>query len=190
MENGLKPPLNASLILLAQVAEGFVLLGMLPFTRHPGRVVGIVAAVLPFIGLALLLGTISIAVFGMTELRKLLMPALELSRIIDIPGLPRSDVLIMAGWYGGIFVKLSVLHYFLVLLCAQYTGLRTYKPLIIPVGIIMLSLSSVIFPNTTDMLNFISGPYTYFLLTFEFVLPLIMLIVSFLRGIEEKEGVH
>lgn len=188
LENGFKPPLNASLILLAQVAEGFMLSWTLPLTPQPGKIINTLAWALPVIGGALLLGTISIPVFGVEAVSRLTMPALELSRVIEVPGLPRSDILIMAGWYAGIYVKLSAIHYMLSLLSAQFAGLKSYKSLISPIGIIILSLSMLMFSNTEDLLRFIGGPYTYFLLTFEFALPFIMLIISWLRRVEEKEA--
>jgi len=188
LENGFKPPLNASLVMLAQIAEGIMLLWTLPLTPQPRKIIGTIAKALPLLGGALLLGTISIPVFGVEAVSRLTMPALELSRVIEIPGLPRSDILIMAGWYAGIYVKLSAIHYMLSLLSAQFAGLKSYKSLISPIGIIILSLSMLMFSNTEELLRFIGGPFTYFLLTFEFALPFIMLIISWLRGVEEKEA--
>lgn len=188
LENGIKPPLNASLVMLAQIAEGIMLLWTLPLTPQPRKIINSLAWALPILGGALLLGTISIPVFGAEAVARLTMPALELSRTIDIPGLPRSDILIMAGWFAGIYVKLSAVHYMLSLLSAEFAGLKSYKPLITPIGVIILSLALLMFSNIKELLRFIGGPFTYLLLTFEFALPLIMLIISWLRGIEEKEA--
>lgn len=187
LENGIKPPISASLVLLAQITEGFMLSWTLPLTPKPKKIIGALAVALPFLGGALLLGTIAIPVLGLGSTSRLLMPALELSRLIEIPGLPRSDILIMAGWYAGIFVKLSAVHYMLTLLTAQFVGLKSYKPLISPIGIIIVALSMLMFTNTEEFVRFIGSSFTYFLLTFAFILPLIILAVSWLRGVEEKE---
>jgi len=56
-------------------------------------------------------------------------------------------------------------------------------------GIIIIALSMFMFSNTEQLVQFIGGSFTYFLLTFEFAAPLVILIISWLRGVEEKEGV-
>ena len=54
------------------------------------------------------------------------MPAIELAREIQIPGLPRSDILIMLGWYAGILVRIAVAHY---LLTPAYRPVGRFKEL-------------------------------------------------------------
>lgn len=82
----------------------------------------------------------------------------------------------------------SVMHYLLVLLAAQWAGLRSYKPLIIPFGIIMIALSLFMFSNTEQLVQFTGSSFSYFLLTFLFAVPLIILVISWLRCVEEKES--
>lgn len=187
LENGLKPPVSGSLILLSFLTEGALVLSVVPFAERPRKVIGSAAIQVPLLGGALLMGTISIAVFGLEETRRVLMPALELARLVEIPGLPRSDVLILTGWYAGIFIKIAAAHYFLTIFTAQWAGLKSYKPLIMPLGVVMVSLSLLMFDNINDLVQFIGGPLIYFLLTFQFAVPLVILIVSWLRGVEEKE---
>lgn len=187
MENGFKHTVSGTFILVAQMSEGFFLLSVLPFVTQPRKVIKAAFITIPLLNGSLLLGSISIAVFGLEPTLRILIPALELSRVIEIPGLPRLDMFIMAGWYTGIFVKLSVIHYLLVLLTAQWAGLESYKPLIIPYGVIIVALSIHMFASATDLVQFIGSPFTYFLLTFEFAVPLILLVISWLRGVEEKK---
>ncbi|MCL6478659.1 MAG: spore germination protein [Peptococcaceae bacterium] len=188
LENGLKPAVSGSLLLVAFLMEGLVLVSILPLTIQPVKVITATAVVLLALGSALLLGTISIPVLGLQVTARELMPALELSRLIEVPGFSRLDILIMAGWYTGIFVKISVLHYLLVVLTAQWAGLRNYRSLIAPFGVIIVALSFLLFSNTNELVHTIGGPLVYLFLFFEFVFPLIVLITSWLRGIEEKEG--
>jgi len=187
MENGFKQAVSGSLILVAQMSEGLFLFSILPLLTQPRKVIKAALITIPLLNGSLLLGTISIAVFGLEPTMRLLIPALELSRVIEIPGLPRLDMFIMAGWYTGIFVKLSLIHYLLVLLTAQWAGLESYKPIIIPYGVIIVTLSILMFGSATELVQFIGSPFTYFLLTFEFAVPLILLVISLLRGVEEKK---
>lgn len=186
LENGFLPPVRGSVILLAYLAQGFLLLAAVPFTPQPRKIVTAASITVPLLGVALLLGTISIPVFGLQPTLRMLMPALEMSRIIEVPGLPRPDILIMAGWYSGIFVKLSMTHYLLALFTAQWAGLACYRPLVAPYGVIILALSSLLFANIKELVWFIGGPFTYLLLTFEIVVPFFILVVALAQGIKEE----
>jgi len=188
LENGFKQTVSGSFILVAQMAEGFFLLSALPFVTQPRKVIKAAFISIPLLSGALLLGTVSIAVFGLNPTMRMLIPALELSRVIEIPGLPRLDIMIMAGWYTGIFIKLSAIHYLLVLLTAQWAGLKSYKPLIMPYGVIILALSILMFASTNELVQFIGSSFTYLLLTFEFAVPLVLLVIAWLRGVEEKKA--
>jgi len=108
LENGLKPPLYSSFTLMAQLGEGFLLLSTLPFVKQPRKIIMASLITMPLLNGALLTGTIAIPVLGLESSRRLLIPALELSRLIEIPGLPRLDILIMTGWFAGIFVKFRI----------------------------------------------------------------------------------
>ncbi|MFZ5644242.1 MAG: GerAB/ArcD/ProY family transporter [Bacillota bacterium] len=184
LEQGIGPPIHGSFLLFANLMEGFIILSLLPFVNNPRGVVKAALISIPALGISLLLGTIAIAVFGAELSKKILMPALEMSRLIEIPGIPRLDMLIMLGWFAGIFIKISVIHYLLVLLSAQLAGLGTYKPLIIPFGILLISLSIYMFPNVIELVDFIGSSYTYFLVAFEFAIPLILLFIAWSRRLK------
>lgn len=174
---------------MAYLLEGFILIYILPLIRQPHQVFKAFTITLPLLGLALLTGTVSIPVFGLEATFRLLMPAIELAREIQIPGLPRSDILIMLGWYAGILVRIAVAHYLLALLTAQWAGLRNYKPLVLPFGVIIVALSQLMFNNTGEVIQFIGNSLVYTLLFFEFVIPFFILVISWVRNIEEKGGV-
>jgi spore germination protein KB len=189
LEYGYGPPARGAIILMAYLLEGFILIYILPLIRQPHQVFKAFTITLPLLGLALLTGTVSIPVFGLEATFRLLMPAIELAREIQIPGLPRSDILIMLGWYVGILVRIAVAHYLLALLTAQWAGLRNYKPLVLPFGVIIVALSQLMFNNTGEVIQFIGNSLVYTLLFFEFVIPFFILVISWVRNIEEKGGV-
>lgn len=187
MENGLGPPVAGSIILFSNLIGSFGLLSLIPFVASPRKVIGAAAISIPALIGAMLLGTTAIAVLGPMSSQKLLMPALEMSRLIEIPGLPRMDMLIMVGWFSGIFIKVSLIHYLLVLLSAQLACLETYRPLIIPFGVIMVALSIYMFSSVVDLVDFIGGSYAYFLITFGFVIPFFLFLVACIRRVKDKK---
>ncbi len=186
MEYGYGPPARGAIILMAYLLEGFILIYILPLIRQPNKVFKAFAITLPLLGLAFLTGTVSIPVFGLGVTTRLLMPAIELARELQIPGVPRTDILIMLGWYAGILVRIAVAHYLLALLTAQWAGLRSYKPLVLPFGVIIVALSQLMFSGTSEVIKFIGNSLVYTLLFFEFVIPFFILVISWVMGIEEK----
>lgn len=186
LEHGYGPPARGTIILLAYLMEGFILIYALPLIRQPDKTPQTYAAILPILGLAMVAGTVSIPVFGLGTTSRLLMPAIELAREIQIPGLPRSDILVMLGWYAGILVRIAVAHYLLALLAAQWAGLKSYKPLVLPLGVILVALSNLMFKDTIEVVNFIGNALVYTLLVFELLIPLIILVISWVRGVEER----
>lgn len=188
LERGLGPPVLGSFLITASLMEGFIILSLLPFANNLQGVYKAAVIAIPALGASMLLGTTAIAVLGLEASKKILMPALEMSRLIEIPGIPRLDMLIMLGWFAGIFVKVSVIHYLLALLSAQLAGLKTYRPLIAPWGILMGVMSIYMYSNIGELVNFRGGANIYFLLTLEFVIPLVLLVIALVRRLKTGDG--
>ena len=90
----------------------------------------------------------------------------------------------MLAWVLGGFFKIGVFYYVAVLGSAQWFGLKDYRPLVLPVGIILLALSILLWDGSiVDMLHFIAKVWVPILLiVFEVVIPLLLLIVAMVRG--------
>jgi spore germination protein KB len=108
-------------------------------------------------------------------------PSMEAVRLIDIGEIiERLEALVGIGLILTMFLKVSVFYYATVLGMAQLLKLRSYVPLVIPVGVIGISLalaneSSIKF-NYTAM-----NTYPIFSLPFYIVLPLMSLLIAKIR---------
>lgn len=88
------------------------------------------------------------------------------------------------------FIKISVLFYGTVLGVAQIFNLRSYRPIILPVGLLMVILALTNVENTIEMLEFASKGYIIYAVPFQIGIPLITLIIAKLRKLPPKGEVN
>lgn len=110
-------------------------------------------------------------------------------RLIDIGDtLTKMDILFAIGLTLVLFIKICVLYYATVTSASQILHLRSYKPLILPIGSIAVCLSMILFSSVIEH-NFHAKNYYAILATpFEFVLPPLSLLIAKIRRLPKKEG--
>lgn len=84
------------------------------------------------------------------------------------------------------FLKVIVLHYGTVLGIAQILKLRSYLPLVFPIGILMVALSVLLFDSYIEWSAFVSDIYPYYSIPFTFGIPLLSLIIAMIRGLQKS----
>lgn len=92
--------------------------------------------------------------------------------------LQRIEVLMAVIWMLTIFFKLALCFYVSVLSLAQVLRLSTYRPLIMPLALNLIVLSLVVYPNLIYFKTFVSEIWVFYALTFGFVLPALLLMIS------------
>jgi spore germination protein KB len=101
------------------------------------------------------------AVLGNTE-AMLFSPSFQTSRLINIGFLSRLDILFAIGHTFGQFLICSIYFYITVLFSSQILGLRTYLPLIFPVGCIVVILGMIVYPSITAHLQSVQNVLVVF----------------------------
>ncbi len=98
---------------------------------------------------------------------------------IDIADIiTRIDILgASAGLLLGI-IKMAIFYYAATLGTAQVLNLRSYTPVVLPIGILMFDLSIIQFPNAVDNFVFHSQSYSYYAVLFQLIIPLLTILVS------------
>ncbi|HNX28781.1 MAG TPA: endospore germination permease [Syntrophomonadaceae bacterium] len=86
------------------------------------------------------------------------------------------------------FLKISVLLYGTVLGLAQVFNFHSYRPLILPVGILMVIVALTEHTNTFEMIEFINKSYPVYAVPFQIGIPLITLVVAKLRKLPQTGG--
>ena len=100
-----------------------------------------------------------------------------ITREIDIGNvLTRLDVLVALTMLTTVFMKISEFYYTTVLGLAQLLRLRSYKPLIVPIGLIVIAISVNLYPSDMEQVYAGRNIWPFNAALFEIVLPLITLI--------------
>jgi len=116
-------------------------------------------------------------------------PSFEVIRLINIGEiLTRLEIAVVFVFLAMSFLKISVLYYATVLGTAQLLKLRSYLPLVFPLGVIIVILSIINFENLIEELYFPVNIYPYYSLPFQVGIPLLSLIIAMIRGVPKKTG--
>lgn len=113
------------------------------------------------------------------------------TRQIDIANiLTRMDILLAITLLITVFMKVAVFFYVTVLGTAQILKLRSYVPLIIPIGAIAATIAANLYPS--DMEQVYAGQYVWpFNASIcEFLLPVVTVIAITIRKLQNKKGME
>jgi len=182
MEKGIKPVLFGSLVPAILYGESLLILVFFPYVKdkHNMLSLSIIASIFSSI-LFIFVTIIVISVFGANEAKKITFPLFSLTKIMSISNI-RYEALMIYVWTVLLFVKATIYFYASVISIGQWLSLKSYKGLIIPVGVFILIFSFEAFESTRDIINFFSQKY-YILLayTIEILVPLLLIFISILR---------
>ena len=171
-------------VLAFPFAESFLFLVVIPFLVQPKR------AFLPFAlaiaGTALLTSTVAfrnIAVLGASEAGRVNFPSLLAIQLINLGDfLQRLDALVIFVWTFAGFLKLCLPYYFLALGLATLLKLKDYRPLVLPLGLVIAPFSLQLYVSFPQMLQF-TRIWPFYSLPITILLPALTLLVAALRGL-------
>jgi spore germination protein KB len=87
-----------------------------------------------------------------------------------------------------LFIKTSVFYYATVLSTAQLFNLRSYLPLVLPIGIICIAVAIMAADSTMEQAYSATDVWLFYMTPIEILLPLITLLIAKIRGLSEKQG--
>ncbi|WP_052446798.1 GerAB/ArcD/ProY family transporter [Candidatus Soleaferrea massiliensis] len=102
--------------------------------------------------------------------------------------LTRMDFIVVGMLIFSIFMKISVIHYAVALGIGHLFNLQSYKPVVIPIGIIFIGLVVPMHDNPVSQVESAMKTWPFFASIFEFLLPVITLLVAALRRLPKKQG--
>ncbi|MCL6446694.1 MAG: spore germination protein [Armatimonadetes bacterium] len=189
LDAGPVPLLKGTLAPLAWFGELITVAVFLPYFNRPRdgyRIAGLAVCMITFmLGLAVFL---TIAVFGPYVPASYLFPTFNAVRLIQLANfVERLEILVVVIWVAGGLLKIGAFYWIIVLGAAQTLGLRTYRPLILPVGVIILALSFIFHRNNLEMVRYIGLTWPFYGLTHELLLPLLLFGTALLRGKRRKK---
>lgn len=102
--------------------------------------------------------------------------------------LSRMEFIVTGILMFSVFMRIAVIYYVATLGIGQFLGLKSYQPLVIPVGVVILGLVVPMFNTASAQVECGINTWPFFASFFEFVLPVITLFVALLRGLYKKKG--
>lgn len=182
LAEGFMPVLEGAYINTVWFSEAIIAAMFIPYINKPGKTFKpllLAVILLGLVGALTLIGVV--ATFG-SQIELLEYPVLSLARYIRASDfLIRADPFIVFMWIAGVFVKIAVFHYCAVLAIAQLLSLKDYRPLVMPIGIILAVLSIVLFSNIIELINQIERLIPVLGLVIQGGIPAVLLIVAKLR---------
>ncbi|WP_418792084.1 GerAB/ArcD/ProY family transporter [Phosphitispora sp. TUW77] len=170
MENGVKPIVLGALYPGMLRMDIILILMFLPYINQPretGRTLIITNILAGF--LLTMSSIVNIAVLGPILAKNLV-------RFME-----QLEPLVLIIFIAGYVIKVSAFYLATVLGTAQWVNLKNCRPLVTPIGILILVYSLILYENTSHMTAFYITsliPYAY---TFKLIIPTVLLIVVLIR---------
>lgn len=109
------------------------------------------------------------------------------TRMIDLVGFfTRLESLVAINSIVTAFIKIVVLLYGVCLGISQMLGLKSYRPLILPIAILMSALSDVNFNNVGENLALAIKGWPLYAPVFQIGIPALTLLIAVIRGLPAK----
>jgi spore germination protein KB len=185
LEFGIKPILKASIPFIATSALPLVALLMI-FPAHLNNkkkaqksfLFGNFAGGIVMICVTL----ICISVLGAFETSQKLYSTFELARKISVGHfLERLEALMAALWVISIYFKLTIYFYSFTVGLAEMLKLKNYRPLTLPLGMILVVLSLMVYPNVPYQQEWDKNNWIPYITLVGFLIPLLLFLVGVFR---------
>ncbi|MEW9672527.1 endospore germination permease [Ammoniphilus sp. 3BR4] len=125
---------------------------------------------------------LSILVLGPELTARNLYPSYALAKMINIGNfLQRIEIIMAIMWFISIFFNLVLCFYASSLGLSQIFNIQDYRLLTLPLGMIMLVISIIAYPNTAYFFSFFPKIWLPYALTFSVLIPLLLFLIAIFR---------
>ncbi|WP_219639524.1 endospore germination permease [Cohnella sp. CFH 77786] len=125
---------------------------------------------------------LSVAVLGADISERQMYPSFSLAKRINIGNFfARVEILIAAIWFITVYFKILFYLYGCVAGLAQLLGIGDYRALVLPMGMILVVYSQVVYPNVVYAAEFDRTVWIPYILTYGLVIPIATWAVGRLR---------
>ncbi len=91
------------------------------------------------------------------------------------------EAVVMAIYVGGVFIKISVFFYAVVLGAAQWLGMSDYRPIVFPLALLLFSVSLWSVGSLQELSRYFATTRPFYALTVQTLIPVLLLAVALLR---------
>jgi len=109
---------------------------------------------------------------------------ISLANIIE-----RIEPMFLISWSSTSFLAVTLFYYITATSIKQWLGLKNYRPLILPIGAVIFTLSIFLFPSYAELRQFFSlERFGMMAIPIEFGIPLVLLGLSYIKDKIIKQG--
>jgi len=133
--------------------------------------------------------TLTILVFGSDVIATSMYPSYLLAQKINIGDfLQRIEVIMAIMWYTTLFFRVAIYLYFTAISLTYILNLRDYRSLVMPLGMILVGVSEITYPNVTFMQSWDSTTWVSYTVVLSVFLPIIMLFTHMFRNLVPNDA--
>jgi spore germination protein KB len=187
MENGITPSIAGAIVPQCWFSEFILVSFFFPYLtdQKKGLKWGALS-VTSVIFLMVLTNFTSLLLFGKLT-STLTYPVMIAVRYISLAEfLAHLESIVMAIWVAGTFIKITVLYYVLVLGTAQWLKLSDFRPIVFPIGFLLLIFGAWSAPSLQDLSHFISTAAPFYLFSIQIFIPFILLLIALVRNRKQQ----
>jgi spore germination protein KB len=192
MRHGVMPSLLGAATPQAWFSELFLLSFLFPALTDKGKgekwgFIATLAILITFV----VINLVALFLFGEAT-TTYLFPVFSAARYISIANFfEHLESVVMAIWVSGIFIKMNVFYYSLSLGTAQWLNLSDYRPVVVPLGLLLTLFGMWTSPNFQELISYFETIFPFYTLLFLVIIPSILLLISaFQRDNRTKGGTN
>ncbi|MGX2958658.1 GerAB/ArcD/ProY family transporter [Peribacillus sp. JNUCC 23] len=186
--DGIWPPIKGAIVPSGWFTEFFMVIFLFPFLtdKKKGMKYGMLTVFAVMVTLVVV-NLVVLFVLGSATSSKVY-PLMNVARYISIAEFFENfESAVMAIWIVGTFIKISGFYYVAVLSTAQWLKLSDYRPIIWPIGILIVVFGFWSIPNTLEIERFNEGTFPLFGIIVQTIIPLLLLLIAVLRKKKRKK---
>lgn len=187
MGEGIGSSLSGSFVLQAWFSEFLTVSFLMPYANHAENVKKSMTITLLTVIVTLVASNLVTLLLLGDVTGNYTYPFLIVARYINLADFfTHLESLFMAIWVLGAFVKICVFFYVTAMGAAQWMKLRDYRPIVFPVGFLLLLMSKWVAPNLQELTHALSTSIIFSALTVLVCIPAALLGLAWIRRQREK----
>lgn len=92
----------------------------------------------------------------------------------------RIEVLMIGVWFLAVFVKIYITYFASLVGMSEMLKISNYKPLILPLGVVLVVYANIVYPNTATLFEF-GSTWLSIVLIMGFLIPLLLLVIDWIK---------
>lgn len=194
LSNGIMPVLNGAISPAGWFCETVSIAFIMPFINksRETRLCSIIGVSWAAVTLSFMAALV-VMVFGQQLTSILTFPTLEAVRYINVGQyVQRVEIIFLIPWITSNYIKICFFYYIAVLISSRWCKVEKTKTLVIPIGLLIFSLSLALFKNSVDLSLFLTQVWGYYSLPIELGIPALLLVIELLRrkGVRKSGEKH